>query len=158
MTGVFRRKIAARSGGKLRCLLGELTGALAAGSTNGGEQEQLPQAYDLALSHMTFHHIDDIVGTLRMLRELLKPGGRVAVFDLLKEPGSDKFHKPDHGGSVFHVGGFAPEKMTQLLQDAGFVGAEAQAVTDFQKESYQHPGQLNTFRLLMATAAAPEGT
>ncbi len=29
-------------------------------------------------------------GTLRMLRGLLKPGGRVAVFDLLKEHGSEK--------------------------------------------------------------------
>ena len=29
-----------------------------------------------------------------------------------------RFHKPDHGGSVQHVGGFAPEEMTQLLQGA----------------------------------------
>lgn len=136
MVGVFRRKIAARADGKLHCLLGELPGALAAASTSG--EHSLPQAYDLALSHMTFHHIADVrvrepalhpalarlarlpwcsplfkacpaaagccipclpphppccrptAGTLRMLRGLLKPGGRVAVFDLLKEPGSDK--------------------------------------------------------------------
>ncbi len=44
-----------------------------------------------------------------------------------------------------------------LPADAGFVAAEAHAVADFQKESYQHPGQQNTFRLLMATATVPEG-
>ena len=106
---------------------------------------------------------------------------------------------------MFHVGGFDPQEMVQLLQgdsegvncmptclwpapptlplvtmsrpadersmhsklshaccalpaaDAGFVDAEACAVAEFQKESYQHPGQQNTFRLLMATAAAPGG-
>lgn len=60
MVGVFRRKIAARADGKLHCLLGELPGALAAASTSG--EHSLPQAYDLALSHMTFHHIADVAG------------------------------------------------------------------------------------------------
>lgn len=62
MAGVFRRKIAIRRDGKLHCLLGELPGALTAASTSGGEP--LPQVYDLALSHMTFHHIADIAGEL----------------------------------------------------------------------------------------------
>lgn len=61
MAGVFRRKIAARPDRKLHCLLGELPGALEAAGASGGQQ-QLPQAYDLALSHMTFHHIADVAG------------------------------------------------------------------------------------------------
>lgn len=58
---MFRRKIAARTDGKLHCLLGELPGALAAAGTSG--EQSLPQAFDLALSHMTFHHIADVAGT-----------------------------------------------------------------------------------------------
>jgi len=76
----FRRKIAARSDGKLHCLLGELNsehsleelsaagaepeaaGAGAAGAEEKGGR-QLPQQFDLAVTHMTAHHIPDIVGT-----------------------------------------------------------------------------------------------
>lgn len=62
MAGVFRRKIAARPDRKLHCLLGELPGALEAAGASGGEKQQLPRTYDLALSHMTFHHIADVAG------------------------------------------------------------------------------------------------
>lgn len=63
MVEVFRRKIARRSDGKLRCLLGELPAVLAAGSScSGSGGGPLPQPYDLVLSHMTFHHLPDIAG------------------------------------------------------------------------------------------------
>jgi ubiquinone/menaquinone biosynthesis C-methylase UbiE len=45
---------------------------------------RVPQAvgrrFDAVLSNNVFEHIDDIEGTLRSLREILLPGGRIAIF------------------------------------------------------------------------------
>lgn len=40
------------------------------------------------MSLMTFHHIKDVAGQLRVLWRHLKPGGKIAIFDLLKTQNS----------------------------------------------------------------------
>lgn len=49
--------------------------------------------YDLVFSSMVFHHIRDCRAVLKTCRDLLKPGGWLAVADLDAEDGS--FHGPD---------------------------------------------------------------
>lgn len=41
-------------------------------------------SFDAIVSHTTFHHLDDVSATLRRVRELVAPGGRVIVIDAIK--------------------------------------------------------------------------
>ena len=40
--------------------------------------------FDAIVSRTTLHHVDDLPATLRRLRSLLRPGGRLIVVDLVK--------------------------------------------------------------------------
>ncbi|KAL4422344.1 hypothetical protein ABPG75_008541 [Micractinium tetrahymenae] len=180
MVAAFQSKLARRADSKLRCALGQLTSTglqpvsqaegaagaeaeaaaeTAAGSTAASAGADAaaatglqPGQFDLVLSHMTFHHLKDADETLRTLLQYLRPGGAVAVFDLLKEPGSDRFHSRQHSHSVFHPGGFTPEEMQQHMQGAGLVDAQAAAVAPFQREAPEEPHDLLSLHLLLATA------
>ena len=66
--------------------------------------EPLDDSYDLIVSSMTLHHVQDVPALIASLARALKPGGWLALADLASEDGS--FHE-DHTG-VFHHG-FAPE-------------------------------------------------
>jgi tRNA (cmo5U34)-methyltransferase len=66
--------------------------------------EPLDDRYDLIVSSMTLHHVQDVPALIASLARALKPGGWLALADLASEDGS--FHE-DHTG-VFHHG-FAPE-------------------------------------------------
>ncbi|HJW71639.1 MAG TPA: class I SAM-dependent methyltransferase [Geothrix sp.] len=78
--------------------------------------DPLPAArYDLICSLMTLHHIPDTDGLLRKFRELLAPGGWVALSDLDTEDGSF------HGREVTDVHlGFDRGVLGRQLEAAGF--------------------------------------
>jgi len=78
-------------------------------------RERIEGAFDLVVSSMTFHHVQDTVGLLKEVFSLLRPGGTACIADLEKEDGS--FH-PDNTG-VFHYG-FDREHLRGLFGDAGF--------------------------------------
>lgn len=49
--------------------------------------------FDLIASHTTFHHLTDVPKTLRTLRGLAAPGGRIAIVDAVSErPAIPKWH------------------------------------------------------------------
>jgi tRNA (cmo5U34)-methyltransferase len=55
------------------------------------ENEKLPDVrYDLIVSAMTLHHLNDAPATITKLISLVSPGGWIALADLCKEDGS--FH------------------------------------------------------------------
>lgn len=93
------------SGEMLRVLTGKLT---AAGIANvrclhaniAGDNALTPE-YDLVVSAMALHHVQDAAGAIRRLRAGLKPGGWLALADLAKEDGS--FHGENSSG-VYHNG------------------------------------------------------
>jgi 2-polyprenyl-3-methyl-5-hydroxy-6-metoxy-1,4-benzoquinol methylase len=72
-------------------------------------------AYDLIVSSMTLHHVQDTAGLFRQWYALLMPGGRVFFSDLDSEDGA--FHQDNTG--VFHHG-FDRERLKTLLHEAGF--------------------------------------
>ena len=70
--------------------------------------------FDLVISSMTLHHIPDIDTLLQRFLATLKPGGYLAVADLVTEDGS--FHE-DNSGVAHH--GIDPETVQAILKKYG---------------------------------------
>ncbi|WP_456452371.1 class I SAM-dependent methyltransferase, partial [Hydrogenimonas sp.] len=100
---------------KLRETLGDEAGRVE--SIHGDIMEHACDAcYDGIVSSMTMHHIADTDALMRRLYALLKPGGFLAVADLMPEDGT--FH--DHGNDGVHHFGFEEVSLTNLAKKAGF--------------------------------------
>ncbi len=78
------------------------------------KQPLLDKNFDLVMSSMTLHHIPDIDTLLQRLFTTLKPGGFLAVADLLTEDGS--FHE-DNRGVAHH--GVDPKAVRAILAKNG---------------------------------------
>jgi putative AdoMet-dependent methyltransferase len=76
----------------------------------------LAERFDLVVSAMAMHHVEDTRALLRTLHDHLVPGGRVALADLDAEDGT--FHPPGAEG-VFHTG-FDRAALGAALEEAGF--------------------------------------
>jgi 2-polyprenyl-3-methyl-5-hydroxy-6-metoxy-1,4-benzoquinol methylase len=96
--------------------------------------QSVPEArYDLVCSLMTLHHVLDTRGILDRFREVLAPGGWVALADLDAEDGS--FHAPEaevHRG--FDRGAFEAQ-----LTQAGFLDIRIQTVCEVEKDNRHYP-------------------
>jgi ubiquinone/menaquinone biosynthesis C-methylase UbiE len=86
--------------------------------------------YDLIISSMTLHHVENIRGLLGNFYRVLRPGGSIAIADLDKEGGL--FHD-NHDGVSHH--GFEREQFKQSLAKAGF-----SAVSDTTAAEMTKPG------------------
>jgi SAM-dependent methyltransferase len=91
--------------------------------------------FDLAVSLLVLHHLADTRGALGAVRELLLPGGRMALADLDEENGS--FHGPDAEG--IHHRGFARAHLLELARAVGFVDVAIQTATELQREGRRYP-------------------
>ncbi len=81
-----------------------------------GPDGALPgETYDLVMSSMTLHHVEDVPALLRAFHARLAPGGRLCVIDL--EPDDGQFHADPAG--VFH-NGFERAALRQQFAAAGF--------------------------------------
>lgn len=104
------------------------------------------ERYNLIVSSMTFHHVEDIERLLRDFYELLLPGGQLALVDLDSEGG--RFHTDKTG--VFHQG-FDRNALKRKLEEAGFCN-----VADCTAGQVTRPaadtGLLSTFTVFLITA------
>jgi ubiquinone/menaquinone biosynthesis C-methylase UbiE len=98
------------------------------------------EPFDLALSLLVLHHLEDTVAALAAINGLLRPGGRLALADLDTEDGS--FHDPDAEG--IHHQGFDRDRLADLARAAGFTEVEVGTATQIDQES----GQFTVFLLL----------
>jgi cyclopropane fatty-acyl-phospholipid synthase-like methyltransferase len=71
--------------------------------------------FDLIISQMVLHHVDDIDSIIKKFNMMLNPGGFIAVADLYPEDGTF------HGDGFTGHKGFDPAELSKLLQKAGFV-------------------------------------
>lgn len=76
----------------------------------------LESRYDLIVSAMAMHHVEDTAKLLAVFSEHLKPGGRIALADLDQEDGT--FHEPGTEG-VYH-NGFARDDLQGIIEKSGF--------------------------------------
>lgn len=130
-------------------MLDVLEGKVRAGGLSGvstvrltpGEPLALGRRYDLIVSSMALHHIEELAPLLEALRAHVQPGGRVALADLDREDGS--FHEDPTG--VFHRG-FDRDHVVALLSAAGFADVAVTTAAVTSKEGRDYPIFLATGR------------
>ncbi|MRR06523.1 MAG: class I SAM-dependent methyltransferase [Deltaproteobacteria bacterium] len=104
MLEIFRGKIAARGLTNVKAVLLD------------PDRETFPaESFDLLVSSMTLHHVENVARLLADFFRILRPGGQLAVADLDAEDGN--FH--GHGLATAHSG-FDRDRMRGMLEKAGF--------------------------------------
>jgi ubiquinone/menaquinone biosynthesis C-methylase UbiE len=98
--------------------------------------------FDLAVSLLVLHHVEDTGSALRSIHGLLAPGGRMALLDLDREDGS--FHSGDTEG-IYHQG-FDQATLLETAASAGFVDLEIRDVLRLVEEDRDYPIFLLTGR------------
>jgi SAM-dependent methyltransferase len=88
------------------------------------------EPFDVAVSLLVLHHLEDTAGSLEAVLRLLRPGGRIALADLDTEDGS--FHDADAEGIHHH--GFDRPALADLARGAGFVDVEFRTATEIEDE------------------------
>jgi len=107
-------------------------------------EQPLENRFDLIISAMAMHHVENTTHLFASFADHLQPGGRVALADLDKEDGT--FHPADAEG-VFHHG-FAREDLQAIIADTGFVDIRFETAHTVAKEDKSYP-----IFLVMATKA-----
>jgi ubiquinone/menaquinone biosynthesis C-methylase UbiE len=98
------------------------------------------EPFDLAVSLLVLHHIENTAAALAAVRRLLRPGGRIALSDLDTEDGT--FHSAEAEG--IHHQGFDRVALAELARIAGFVDVETRSSIAIVDEGRRYP----TFLLL----------
>ncbi len=110
------------------------------------DREALPlEQFDLLVSSMTLHHVENVGTLLDDFYRLLVPDGVLAVADLDAEDGS--FH--GHGLAAAHSG-FDRERMRVMLERAGF--REIRDTTAASVEKPDARGEIRTYTVFLITA------
>ncbi|HDP34191.1 MAG TPA: class I SAM-dependent methyltransferase [Candidatus Hydrogenedentes bacterium] len=104
--------------------------------------DALTGAYDLIVSSMTLHHIENISPLLKHFLNILAPGGYLAIADL--DPDGGLFHGENAG--VFHAG-FDRETLRRSFLEAGF--ATTRCVTAAETEKPAADGHTRRFSLFL---------
>ncbi len=91
--------------------------------------------FDLIMSAMAVHHVEDTLKLINTFYEHLKPGAKVALADLDKEDGS--FH-PEGSEGVFHSG-FERDELQQMLESNGFNNVHFFTAHIIKKQEKQYP-------------------
>ena len=100
--------------------------------------------FDLAVSILMLHHVEDTAAALRDVRALLTSGGRLALADLDTEDGS--FHTAEAEGIHHH--GFDRHLLQALAERAGFREVVIGSAGSMERDGRRYP-----LFLLSATAA-----
>lgn len=87
-------------------------------------------SFDLAVSFLVLHHIEDTAAALAAVRRLLRSGGRIALSDLDTEDGT--FHSAEAGG-IYHLG-FERDALADLARRAGFVDVQTRDSIEIEDE------------------------
>ncbi|NKB69382.1 MAG: methyltransferase domain-containing protein [Candidatus Latescibacteria bacterium] len=91
--------------------------------------------FDLIISAMAMHHVEDTTKLVQRFAQQLHPGGTVALADLDKEEGT--FHPPNTDG-VFHFG-FARDELQMLFAENGFKNIGFSTAHSIDKEDRSYP-------------------
>lgn len=108
-----------------------------------------PGPFDLVLSQLALHHMAEPGRVLRLIGEVLAPGGHLALADLDHDP-EGAFHKA-HGDFHGHDG-FDRQHVSAWLDDLGFTDIEITTATTLTKEV---DGAPRDFPIFLATARKP---
>ncbi|MBI3747341.1 MAG: class I SAM-dependent methyltransferase [Chloroflexi bacterium] len=124
MLAVARDKIAAVGDGRVSAVRFDLTADPPPG-----------EPFDLAVSMLVLHHVENTPAAMAAIFGLLRPGGWIALADLDTEDGS--FHEADTEGIHHH--GFDRDALAGLARAAGFVDVGFRTATQVEHESRRFP-------------------
>jgi 2-polyprenyl-3-methyl-5-hydroxy-6-metoxy-1,4-benzoquinol methylase len=133
MLGVFEAKVARLGVANVRAQFCDL----ARGDTLNGR-------YDLVVSAMTLHHVEEIEPLLDKLALVTAPGGRLCIADLDLDDG--QFHDDNTG--VFHFG-FDRAALRAAFAKAGFENVEATDAAEVVKPG--RDGEVRRFTVFIVT-------
>jgi ubiquinone/menaquinone biosynthesis C-methylase UbiE len=103
-----------------------------------GGDEPPDERFDLVVTVLALHHIDDVDRALRNFARLIEPGGHLCIVDLDHEDGS--FH--GEGFEGHH--GFVRADLAERLQQAGFADTSFQACHHVERNGADFPMFLAT--------------
>jgi len=106
------------------------------------------ERFDLIVTAMTLHHVPDTDHILRILHDLLKPGGYLCIADLDKEDGSF------HGIEVDVHHGFDQADLGRRAVQAGFADLRFQTVFSIAKDHATGPRDYPVFLMTAQRAGA----
>ena len=98
-------------------------------------EQPIDAQFDLIVSAMAMHHVEDTDKMIERFAEHLKPGASIALADLDAEDGT--FHPEDVQG-VYHAG-FDRKLFTEKLQAHGFKDIRFVTAHTASKEDRQYP-------------------
>lgn len=106
------------------------------------ERQSLDAGYDLIVSSMTMHHVQDVAALVGSLVESLNPGGWLALADLESEDGS--FHGDPAG--IFHHG-FDRDLFLSIFLDNSLT--ERRVVPAASMEKIDRSGERRSYPILL---------
>lgn len=114
---------------------GGIAGVTTARFELGADPEPPGAPFDLALSILMLHHVEDTTAALRAVHALLVSGGRLALADLDTEDGS--FHTAEAEG--IHHRGFDRHLLQALCEGAGFREVEIGSAGSMERDGRTYP-------------------
>lgn len=90
--------------------------------------------FDILISSMSFHHVNDIKAFLNKIYNQINENGQVCIADLVSEDGS--FHSDNTG--VIHFG-FNPEEFALWMQETGFKDVETLVFHEIDSNDRKYP-------------------
>ncbi len=106
-------------------------------------ENPLAMKFDLIMSAMTLHHVENTDRMIAILKENLNPRGWIALADLDAEDGT--FH-PKEAQGIFHHG-FVRADLKAKMEQAGFIDISFTTVFTIQKETQSFPVFLMTAKV-----------
>jgi ubiquinone/menaquinone biosynthesis C-methylase UbiE len=100
------------------------------------------EPFDLAVSLLVLHHVEDTGAALGAVRRLLRTGGYIALADLDAEDGS--FHDADAEGIHHH--GFDRDELGRVAEAVGFADVAFTTPTVLERDGRRYPVFLVTAR------------
>ncbi len=102
-------------------------------------------SYDLIISMLTLHHIDDLSALFQIFHDLLVSNGKIELIDLASEDGN--FHPK---GTEYVHNGFEPETLKMPLEKAGFKNIDIEEFVSVTREF--DSGSPKKYPILLVTA------
>lgn len=91
--------------------------------------------FDVVVSALALHHIEDTAAALASIRQMMRPSGWIAIADLEAEDGS--FHDADADGVHHH--GFEAGTLADLARTAGFVDVAVHPAGTIDRDGAEYP-------------------
>lgn len=98
--------------------------------------EDLPKDFDLIVTSMSLHHIENAQMFIQKSFDSLKNGGYLCINDLDKEEGT--FHKRHNNVGVYHFG-FSKDELIEICTNIGFSDFDFEIVYIYKRDEGDFP-------------------